>query len=175
MSDAVVELEVVQNEFGPKELAKALGVTRQTIWNWRRKEDSPKNFDLPDWIKYRDKMAEKKQNVPHSIYRPTETDDTPESAEFRRLRLRLLEAQTGKEAAVRKLRELELQRVSQELVPMNDAREVLRSKIEPLRQLLEALPTAAAAMANPQNPFIAEKAIQTHVEKILRILSEQET
>jgi hypothetical protein len=168
---SAIAVEVVVDLTWPA-LAKALGISRQTLFVWRKKFDSPRTADLKRWIAYRDRMSEHNNKVPHSAEDAGDGDD---AGEFRRLRLKLLEAQTGKESAVRKLRELELQRVSLELVPMGDAREVLRSKIEPLRQLLEALPTAAAALANPQNPHVAEKALQVHVEKILRVLSEQGT
>ena len=78
----------------------------------------------------------------------------PESKTTHKLRLQLLRAQVGKEEANRKLRELELERQTENLVPIAEAKEAIRKVLEPLRSLLDALPKAAAHPAELHVTFV---------------------
>ena len=96
----------------------------------------------------------------------------PESKANQKLRLQLLRAQVGKEEANRKLRELELERQTENLVPMAEAKEAIRKVLEPLRSLLDALPKAVAIQANPSDPVLAEEAIRDGLHKVYEMMQE---
>ena len=97
----------------------------------------------------------------------------PESKINHKLRLQLLRAQVGKEEANRKLRELELDRQTEHLVPMAEAQDAIRKVMEPLRSLLDALPKAVAIQANPNDPVLAEEAIRDGLHKVYEMIQRQ--
>ncbi len=78
----------------------------------------------------------------------------------------------GKEEAVRKLRELELERQANNLVPMAEAKEVIRRVLEPLRNLLDVMPKAVAIQANPGDPILAEEAIRDGLRRVFQMMQE---
>ena len=87
--------------------------------------------------------------------------------------------QGRKERAIASLRELELMRESESLVPQSEASETIIKTLTPLRRLLDALPRLVAASANPQNPMVAELAIRNGLDERVfaemeKILSEQD-
>ena len=86
------------------------------------------------------------------------------------MRLKLLRAQVGKEEAIRKLKELELERQSQNLVPMAEAREAIRRVLEPLREMLDGMPKAFAIEANPADPQMAEEAAREALDNVYRMI-----
>ena len=91
----------------------------------------------------------------------------------------LLLEQGRKERAIASLRELELKRESEDLIPQSDATETILKTLTPLRRLLDALPRLVAACANPQNPMVAELAIRNGLDErvfaeIQNILLEQD-
>ena len=88
--------------------------------------------------------------------------------EIQKLRARLLKAQAGKEEATRKLREIELRRTEQNLVPMGDARKAIQKVLGPTRELLDAMPKAAAAKVNPVDPVHAEEGMREHLDQIFK-------
>ena len=96
----------------------------------------------------------------------------PQSRTNHKLRLQLLRAQVGKEEANRKLRELELERQTENLVPIAEAKEAIRKVLEPLRSLLDALPKAAALQANPNDPVLAEEAIRDGLRRVFQMMQE---
>ena len=73
-----------------------------------------------------------------------------------------------------KMKELQLQRERDGLVPMSEAREAINRTLQPLRQLLDALPRAAALAANPTEPAHAEEAIREELDKVFRMIQEGE-
>ena len=74
--------------------------------------------------------------------------------------------------ANRKLRELELERQTDNLVPIAEAKEVIRKVLEPLRSILDALPKAAALQANPNDPVLAEEAIRDGLRRVFQMMQE---
>ena len=91
----------------------------------------------------------------------------------------LLLEQGRKERAIASLRELELKRESEDLIPQSEATETILKTLTPLRRLLDALPRLVAACANPQNPMVAELAIRNGLDErvfaeIQKILLEQD-
>ena len=95
------------------------------------------------------------------------------SDETRKLRQKLLASQAGKEEAVKKLKELELERATRELVPMSEARQTIKKVLAPLRELLEGLPGAMAVQANPTDPGMAEEACRASLDKIFRMMEKE--
>ena len=83
------------------------------------------------------------------------------------------------ERAIASLRELELKREGECLVPQSEASETIIKTLTPLRRLLDALPRLVAASANPENPMIEELAIRNGLDErvfaeIQKILLEQD-
>lgn len=94
------------------------------------------------------------------------------SASMDDLRKKLTEEQGRKEAAVASLRELELRMKAESLIPESEAAMKVIKLLTPLRRLLDGLPREIAAMANPENPQIAELAMRNGLDD--RVFSEIE-
>ena len=94
------------------------------------------------------------------------------SASMDDLRKKLTEEQGRKEAAVASLKELELKMKADSLIPESEAAEKVIKLLTPLRRLLDGLPREIAAMANPENPQIAELAMRNGLDD--RVFSEIE-
>ncbi len=99
------------------DLAKAFGITAKTIYHLRAKHKGPLSSDPAEWAEYLERRA-LATGASQSIELGTK--------DYQKLRLKLLRAQVGKEEAIRKLKELELERQSQNLVPMAEAKEAIR-------------------------------------------------
>lgn len=131
------------------ELAEKLGVGISTIKRRRREGGAPTTPDPDQWREYLNKTVKRSG--------PMAGEPTGDMAH---LRARLTQEQTRKEAALASLRELELSMKENQLVPESDLAETMAKLLTPLRRLLDALPRAAAAQANPAKPMVAEKAIR---------------
>ena len=143
------------------DLAKAFGITAKTIYHLRAKHKGPLSTDPAEWAEYLEQRA-------------LETGASQSVAlgpkDYQKLRLKLLRAQVGKEEAIRKLKELELERQSQNLVPMAEAREAIRRVLEPLREMLDGMPKAFAIEANPADPQMAEEAAREALDNVYRMI-----
>ena len=164
--DGVIEK---QEEGAPKKirswtaLAKVLGVSRKTVWDLRDNQNGPKVMEVQPWVDFLERRA---NESPH-----WQNEDN-QSEELREIRTKLLRAQAGKEEATRKLRELEYERAQAELVPMSEARDVIKKVLAPLRGLLDAHPKSCAVQANPSDPQLAEEAIREDLEKIFDLIQQ---
>lgn len=142
-------------------LAKALGVSRKTVWDLRDKHGGPKVMDLTEWQAFLERRA---TDNPH-----WQNEDN-QSAEMRDLRFKLLRAQAGKEEAQRKLKELEYAKAEAGLIPMSEAMDAVKQVLAPLRALIDALPKAVAVQANPTDPQLAESAVRDGTRKIFEMM-----
>lgn len=151
-----------------KALAEALGIAQNTLRLWRADPSSPSSKDITEWRLWRDNRL------------PTQGRETKfEAASIADLKKALLFEQGRKERAIASLRELELKRESESLVPESEVTETILKSLTPLRRLLDALPRLVAASANPQNPMVAELAIRNGLDErvfaeIQKILLEQD-
>ena len=144
-----------------KALAEALGIAQNTLRSWRADPTSPSSKDIAEWRLWRDNRL------------PTQGRDTKfEAASIADLKKALLLEQGRKERAIASLRELELKRESESLVPQSEASETILKTLPPLRRLLDALPRLVAASANPENPMVAELAIRNGLDE--RVFAEME-
>ena len=144
-----------------KALAEALGIAQNTLRSWRLDPTSPKSKDITEWRSWRDNRL------------PTQGRDTQfEAASMADLKKALLVEQGRKERAIASLRELELKRESESLVPETELAAKIVKTLTPLRRLLDALPRLVAASANPQNPMVAELAIRKGLDE--RVFAEME-
>ncbi len=143
------------------DLAKALGITSKTIYHLRAKHKGPLSSDPAEWAEYLERRA-LATGASQSIELGTK--------DYQKLRLKLLRAQVGKEEAIRKLKELELERQSQNLVPMAEAKEAIRKVLVPLRELLEGMPKAFAIQANPTDPQMAEQAAKEALDNVFGMI-----
>ena len=144
-----------------KALAEALGIAQNTLRSWRADPTSPSSKDIAEWRLWRDNRL------------PTQGRDTKfEAASIADLKKALLLEQGRKERAIASLRELELKRESESLVPQSEASETILKTLTPLRRLLDALPRLVAASANPENPMVAELAIRNGLDE--RVFAEME-
>ena len=145
-------------------LAKAVGVSRKTIWHLRDHEGGPATLQIEPWQKFLEERANQNEN--HS-----NAENAAE--EIKAIRVKLLRAQAGKEEAIRKLRELELERVKEGLVPISEAKQVIRQTLGPLRGLLDSLPKAVAVQANPVEPELAEEAVRHGLDKVFEGIAKE--
>ena len=145
------------------DLAKALKITTKSIYYLRANHGAPLSTDPAEWKRFLERRAMEKGYSQST---------GPESKTYQKLRLQLLRAQVGKEEANRKLRELELERQTEHLVPMAEAQDAIRKVMEPLRSLLDALPKAVAIQANPNDPVLAEEAIRDGLHKVFQMMQE---
>jgi hypothetical protein len=137
-----------------KALAEALGIAQNTLRSWRSDPSSPKSKDIAEWRLWRDNRM------------PSQGRDTKfEAASIADLKKALLLEQGRKERAIASLRELELKRESDDLIPQSEATETIIKTLTPLRRLLDALPRLVATSANPQNPMVAELAIRNGLDE----------
>lgn len=143
------------------ELSKKMGVTPKTIYWLRAHNKAPASTDVEEWEEFM--MARSVQSD-----RTGRVSDLFMPEEIQKLRARLLKAQAGKEEATRRLREIELKRIQENLVPMGDARKAIRKVLGPLRELLDAMPKAAAASVNPADPIHAEEGMREHLDQIFK-------
>jgi len=147
-------------------LAKAMGVTPKTIRLLRREHGGPAGDDVEEWGRF---MME----------RASASDSTMQVAdefmpeEIQRLRAKLLRAQAGKEDAMRRLKEIELKRTTENLVPMGDARKAIKRVLSPLRELLDQMPKAAGAKVNPADPVHGEEGIREHLDGIFQAMEKR--
>ena len=144
-------------------LAKALKVSPKTVRLLRRTQGAPEENDLEAWQRYmmeRASASDKTMQVADAFM----PDD------IRQLRAKLLRAQAGKEDAMRRLKELELEQKEKGLVPMSDARKAVKRGLAPLRELLDQMPKAAGAKVNPADPIHGEEGIREHLEGIFQTM-----
>lgn len=142
-------------------LAKHLGIARKTVWDLRDHQGGPQTMDVEAWQEFLQKRADEK---------PHHTNEDQQSDATRDMRFKLLRAQAGKEEAQRKLKELELERAAAGLVPMSEAKAVIRRVLSPLRALLDAHPKACAVQANPTDPQQAEEAVRDSLQKVFDMM-----
>jgi len=142
-----------------QELAAELGVSRRTIFHLRRNADGPKSTDVAEWREF----LEARSSLDDSGKM-----DSALPEELQRTKHRLLRAQAGKEEATRKLRELQLEQESSQLVPAAEAREAIRKVLGPVRAALDGLPKLTAHHANPSDPLLAENAIEDSLQNVFK-------
>tara|TARA_R110000796_G_scaffold16726_1_gene52104 strand:+ start:65 stop:556 length:492 start_codon:yes stop_codon:yes gene_type:complete len=151
-----------------QQIAKALGVTPQTLSKWRKTHtDCPKEKDSEAWLLWSAKYA---SNQERGGGRIAVNGREYTAADIADLKAKLIAAQERRENAMAQIRELELQQKRDNLVPESDATEALIKLLTPLRRLLDALPRQIAAQANPANPNIAELAVRNGLDD--RVFSE---
>ncbi len=151
-----------KKEPSQSELAKILGVTRKTLNKLQREEGGPDNNSLEEWRDFlTDRALQNRTGLEHHL---------PE--EMREWKKKLVIAQAGKEDALCKLKELQLERERKDLVPMAEAKKTINKVLIPLKQKLEALPKSIAISANPADPVMAEMAIEEEIKNILESISQ---
>lgn len=137
-----------------QELANKLGVSVSTINRRKKEPGAPKTLCHVAWEVFMPK-AEKKRGR-----RPGVATETAQE-----LRDSLIREQARKERAIASLRELELEIKEKSLMPESTIAETIAKICTPLRRLLDALPRAAAAAANPSKPMVAERAIRNALDE----------
>lgn len=144
-----------------QQLANEIGISRRTVFYLRRHADAPESTDVDEWKDFLELRASENVDGLHDDHLPEELQKT---------RMRLLTAQAGKEEAVRRLKELELEQQEKGLVPLGDAKAAVKRILGPLRALLDAYPKANAHSANPSDPLLAEKAMDDGFIKVFQII-----
>jgi hypothetical protein len=162
LESAVVEVPTVAKNW--TELSKHLQISRKALWEHRKKKGCPLTLNVQEWQGYLTKRA----NVDNPHWQNEEFQD----ADIKGMRAKLLHAQTGMQEANLKLKEYELKRVEQELVPMSSAKDAIKKVLSPLRSLLDALPKSAAVQLNPTDPVHAEVGLRDALDKIYKMMEE---
>lgn len=147
-----------------QELASVLGIARRTVFHLRKTADAPKSNDLEEWSEFLEHRANSGRDGRLDPQLASEVAETKH---------RLLKAQAGKEEAIRKLREYELEAREASLIPLADAKEAVRRILGPLRALLDSFPKSVAPHANPRDVPMAEQAMEDGFEKIFKMITEE--
>ena len=150
---------IAENAITAQELADALGISRRTIFYLRRNAAGPRSNNLDEWREFLETRSALEDRGQSDSMLPEELQKTKH---------RLLKAQAGKEEAVRRLRELELEREEKQLVPAAEAKEAIKQVLGPMRGALDSLPKLAAHHANPVDPILAEQAIEEGLENVFK-------
>ena len=154
-----------------KDLSEQLGVTPQTLSKWRANDPSCPS-DTKDVEQWKDWLANKELDgkgsgriaVDGKVYTAKDIMD---------LKAKLIAAQERRENANAELREIELKRIKENLIPEAEASGLVIKSLTPLRKLLDAFPRQISSLANPENPAIAELAIRNGLDE--RVFNEMET
>lgn len=141
-----------------QQLADALGFSVVWLRQLRADSDAPKTKDVSEWKRYLANRA------------PAQGQKDSQGESMAALKLQLMVERTKKEAALAGLRQIELRREEQNLVPESFAVDRMRKTLVPLRKLLDSLPRACASQCNPQQPMVAEIALREALDE--RVFSE---
>ena len=163
--DALTEITEQEGEddLTAQQLANELGISRRTVFYLRKNADGPRGTDLNEWQEFLEARA---------MFGDVNNGDSFLPEELQKTKHRLLKAQAGKEEAVRKLREMELERRAQHLVPAAEAQEAIKKVLAPLRGALDNLPKLVAHHANPEKPLMAENAIADALQNVFKQIHE---
>ena len=146
------------------ELAKRLNISRTVLTKHRKKPGAPKKKDLGAWQKF---LAELEiENGHFTLSKTTLPTTLPNGLDLGKLKLALLEARAGRERAERILKEMKVQRESDDWVLVSQAKESLNRILEPLSKLLTGLPKAWATRVNPADPDHAELILREAVDDL---------
>lgn len=144
-----------------QEVAKALGATDRTVWGWL-KAGAPKpakkggGYDLGaiwDWVQ---------ANInPNKVHNVPSTGTPLGDARMRKM-----------EAEIRLLEIEEKERLRQ-LVPVEDAQQIIRLALLPFRDALVGMPDALAARCNPADPEHARIALEEWRTRVMRLVQKE--
>ncbi len=148
------------------QLAKHLNVTTMTLHR-HRKKGGPETKDVDQWRHY---LVQQRAVEPRGGAAVLVDGKAYTAGDIQDLRGRLLAAQERHHSASAGLRELQLQKEQQNLLPEQILIEKYQQTMVPLRRLIDALPRSVAHRANPGNPSVAEKAIRQDLNE--RVFSE---
>ncbi|MAF44270.1 MAG: hypothetical protein CMI54_08950 [Parcubacteria group bacterium] len=169
-SEQEILFKIAEEEVAPvkvltaQQLATELGISRRTVFHLRKLHDGPEGTDVEEWKEYLEMRAAENVDGLHDDHLPEELQKT---------RHQLLRAQAGKEEALRRLKEIELEKEEKGLVPLGDAQMAVKRILSPLRALLDAFPKANAHAANPANPIQAETAMEEGMTKVFEMLEKE--
>ena len=169
-SEQEILFKIAEEEVAPvkvltaQQLATELGISRRTVFHLRKLHDGPEGTDVEEWKEYLEMRAAENVDGLHDDHLPEELQKT---------RHQLLRAQAGKEEALRRLKEIELEKEEKGLVPLGDAQMAVKRILSPLRALLDAFPKAIAHAANPANPIQAETAMEEGMTKVFEMLEKE--
>lgn len=140
-----------------KELAEELDVSVRALSNWRRRDDAPQDKDVAAWRQW---LVLKEQQGGSGSGRIKIDGKVYGAADILDLRAKLIDQQGRLASANAELREIEVARLRDNLVPETELAGVLVKTLTPLRRLLDALPRLASSAANPDSPQLAEIAVR---------------
>jgi len=169
-SEQEILFKIAEEEVAPvrvltaQQLANELGISRRTVFHLRKLHDGPESTDLEEWREYLEHRATENVDGLHDEMLPEELQKT---------RHQLLRAQAGKEEALRRLKEIELEKEERGLVPMGDAKMAVKRVLGPLRALLDAYPKANSQSANPSDPLVAEQAMEEGFQRVFSMLEKE--
>ena len=135
-------------------LSKVLGVSVSKISKLRRTDkDAPAKKSVSLWREF-------------LLTKELVAQENPAGMDYGKMKLLLLEARTGKEQAERKLKEMKIERESDDYVLASDAVGAINRVLEPLAKLLDGVPKAWSVRVNPNDPDHAEPVLREMVEDL---------
>ena len=161
MGDSGLEAETITD------LSNLLGVSRQTIYNWKELDGHPSGLNIGDWKAFMEERelsggsGTGKMNLGGRNF---SVDDVAD------LKAQLLTERTGKEAAERSLKEIELKKGEEGWIPKSEAEDLIKRILEPLARLLSAFPRRYAMRVNPENPEGTEEVLTSCCNDVIRQL-----
>ena len=169
-SEQEILFKIAEEEVAPvkvltaQQLANELGISRRTVFHLRKVADGPEGTAIDEWKEFLELRSAENVDGLHDDHLPEELQKT---------RHQLLRAQAGKEEALRRLKEIELEKEEKGLVPLGEAQTAVKRILSPLRALLDAFPKANAHAANPSNPIQAEAAMDEGMTRVFEMLEKE--
>ncbi len=149
------------------ELSKILGVSRQSIYNWKEQEGSPQDLNVEAWRCFIENRENAGGKGSGRVILGGKSFSTQDMLDLRGM---LLEEQTKRQMAERKLKEIEVLKAEKGWIPRTKAEEVIQRVLEPLARLLTNFPKRYAIRVTPDDPDRAEKVLRECINEVIRQL-----
>ena len=150
-----------------KELYEKLGISKKAFYNYVKKQ-MPKNYKgAVAWLKERQAFTDQGSGQITIGGRNYSKDDLID------LRGQILDLTAQEKQSKIDLQEFELAKKRGELVPRSELLQTLQAILEPLSKMLEKLPNKISTQANPDNPDVAYKVLESEVQNIFSEIQKQ--
>lgn len=149
------------------ELSNKLGVSRQSIYNWQKSPDAPKNLNISEWTEF---IEKKESTTDKGSGRVAVGGRHWTAQEIIDLKAMETQERHKRQIAERKLRELELKKLEENWVPIAEAKQVISKVTNTIHRLLENFPKRYASKLDPKNAETVEVDLRECVNETLRQL-----
>ena len=146
------------------DLSNKLGVSRQSIYNWQKSSDAPKNLNVDEWTAF---IEKKESTTDKGSGRVSVGGRHWTAQEIIDLKAMETQERHKRQIAERKLRELELKKLEENWIPINEAKQVISKVTNVMHRLLENFPKRYAAIIDPTDADRVEQDLRDCVNETL--------